>query len=132
MSSTFYDPEKTPDPQQWLALGEHERIRLSKNYHEAARIKLPNAKAHALIHAVVENQIAMGFGPSCRAIERLQREGLTRHEAVHAIGSIVAQFIYEAATAQSQTQADLQSRMNVAIESLTPDEWNAQTGDAGQ
>jgi hypothetical protein len=63
MSSTHYDPDKAPDPKEWLALDEQERIRLAKNYHVARRIKLPNANAHAAFHAVVENQIAEGSGP---------------------------------------------------------------------
>jgi len=29
-------------------------------YHRRARIRLPNEKVHAVIHAIVENQIALG------------------------------------------------------------------------
>lgn len=125
MPRSFYDPDKTPDPRKWLALNEHERIRLAQNYHQAARIKMPSVKAHAAIHAAVENQIATGFGPSCRAIERLQKEGLTRHEAVHAIGSVLAAFIHEVATSEVVSQDDFQARLNTAIETLTAARWRA-------
>ena len=125
MPHSLYDPEKAPDANEWLGLDEQERIRLARRYHEAARIKLPSVKAHALIHAAVENQIAAGFGPSCRAIERLQKEGLTRHEAIHAIGSVLAAFIHELSSAEGVSQDDFQARMNTAIEALTAQKWRA-------
>jgi hypothetical protein len=130
MPDSSYDPEKTPDPQRWQALDEHERIRLAKNYHERTRVKLPNVKLHAAMHVVVENQLAIGYEPSCRAIERLQKQGLSRHDAVHAIGSLVAQFIYEVSTAGSHAQADLQSRLSAAIERLSAEEWIAMDREA--
>jgi len=125
MPRSFYDPENAPDASEWLGIDEHERIRLARNYHEVARIKVPNVKAHAAIHAAVENQIATGFGPSCRAIQRLQKEGLTRHEAIHAIGSVLAAFIHELSNADAASRVDFQSRMNTAIEALTAAKWRA-------
>lgn len=125
MPRSFYDPDKTPDPREWLALDEQERIQLARNYHQAARIKMPSVKAHAAIHAAVENQIAIGFGPSCRALERLQKEGLTRHEAIHAIGSVLAAFIQELSTSEVASQDDFQARMVTAIEALTAAKWRA-------
>src|SRR5688500_16405930 len=95
MSTTYYDPDKPPNPSEWLAIGEHERIRLAQNFHMAARIKVTDPKAHALYHAIVENQIAQGYGPSCRAVKRLQSEGLSRHDAIHAIASVVAEVTFE-------------------------------------
>jgi len=55
---------------------------------------------HAVIHQVVENQIASECEPVVRAMERLMREGLTRHEAVPAVGSIVAERLFELMTTQ--------------------------------
>jgi hypothetical protein len=132
MPATYYDPDNPPIPSEWLALGESERIRLAQSYHVSARIKLPNVKAHAAIHAIVENQIATGFGPSCRAVERLQREGLTRHEAIHAIGSVVAEFAYASLHGQSSDSVGAtQNRMNRAIESLFASTWNSQANGEG-
>jgi hypothetical protein len=125
MSSTYYDPDKPPKPSEWLAIGEHERIRLAQNFHVAARIKLPDPKAHALYHAIVENQIAQGYGPSCRAIERLQREGLSRHDAIHAIASVVAEVTFEQIR-EPQTSAsgnESQRKMNAKIDALTAARW---------
>jgi len=54
-----YDPLEAPDPDEWLALGEQERLDLVQEYHRRARIRLPNAKVHAVLHAIVEAQIAL-------------------------------------------------------------------------
>jgi hypothetical protein len=79
-----YDPEVAFDPAEWLALDEQERIQLVQVHHRAAQIKLPSIKAHASIHTIVENQIAMGLAPVVQAMARLSREGLSRHDALHA------------------------------------------------
>ena len=81
-----YNPESAPDAQSWLALGEHKRISLVEEHHRAARIKLPNLKVHAVFHEIVENQLASKLEPVVRAMERLTKDGLTRHDAVHAVG----------------------------------------------
>jgi len=53
----------------------------SKPIIRGARIKLPNVTAHASLHAIVENQIALNLDPVVRAMHRLGKEGLTRHDA---------------------------------------------------
>jgi hypothetical protein len=55
-----YDPLKPPDPQQWLALTERARMALVQDYHRRKRVRLPNEQVHAIAHAVVESQIALG------------------------------------------------------------------------
>ena len=83
-----YNPFTAPDPQAWLALDEQERIDLVVAYHRRAGIRFPREQAHAAIHVVVENQIADAKLPVRRIAQRLISEGLDRHEAVHAIGSV--------------------------------------------
>lgn len=52
---------------------------------------MPNPRLHALVHVVVENQLAAGDPKEARAaLARLRKAGLSRHEALHAIGEIVA------------------------------------------
>jgi hypothetical protein len=46
-----YDPLAAPDPEEWLALDEQERINLVRNYHHNARTRLPNAVVHAALHS---------------------------------------------------------------------------------
>jgi hypothetical protein len=85
-----YDPFTEPDPEQWLALDEQERIDLVVEYHRRAGIRFAREKLHAVVHAVVESQIADAELPVRRTAQRLMSEGLDRHEAVHAIGSVLA------------------------------------------
>jgi len=84
-----YDPEEVPDASEWNALDEQERIDLVEEYHHAARVRLPNATLHAVIHVVVENQVALGVPAVIAAMQRLHHEGLDRHETLHAVGSVL-------------------------------------------
>jgi hypothetical protein len=78
-----YDPRKAPDPQQWLAFTELERITLVRDYHRHKRVRLPNEQVHAITHAIVENQIALGDEtPVRRTLQQLMGEGLDRHQAI--------------------------------------------------
>jgi DNA primase catalytic subunit len=103
-------PEPEPEPESWLELDEEERIFLTETYHRVARIKLPNMTAHAALHAIVENQIALNLEPVVRAMHRLRKEGLTRHDAVHAIGSVVAEHLFDLKTSKNDDAADSQTR----------------------
>jgi hypothetical protein len=119
-----YNPESAPDAQSWLALGEQERISLVEEHHRAARIRLPNLKAHAVFHEIVENQLASKLEPVVRAMERLMKDGLTRHDAIHAVGSVVAEHFFEAMTAQpNDDAATAQARFDAAVERLTARSW---------
>jgi len=90
-----YDPLQSPDPQEWMALDEPERIELALRYHKQARVRLPNARVHATIHAIVENQVAMGDEtPVAATLQRLMKEGLDRHEAIHALGTAVTNLLW--------------------------------------
>ncbi len=91
-----YDPEITPDAQAWLALDEQTRMQLTEAFHRDARAQLQRGarKLHAAVHAIVETQLATEHVPAVRALERLMGDGLTRHDAVHAIGNVVAQHVH--------------------------------------
>lgn len=86
-----YDPSKTPDSVQWLRIPEVDRIELVIEYHERLGEPLqPDALSlHSSIHVIVENQIAMEHDPVPQTIAKLTRQGLTRHEAIHAIGAVL-------------------------------------------
>jgi hypothetical protein len=89
-----YDPLIAPDAEAWLELDEGERILLAEDFHRKARIKLPNRKIHAAIHAIIENQCADEKLPVKKTLDRLMAEGLDRHEAIHAIGSIMSGILF--------------------------------------
>jgi hypothetical protein len=86
-----YDPDKAPDPDDWLLADEQERLSAVEQFHRRRRVRLPNATAHAIFHCIVENQLAM-HDPILveRTLARLMTEGLSRHDAVHAIANVVA------------------------------------------
>jgi hypothetical protein len=105
-----YNPESAPEPAPWLELDEQERIVL--------------VAAHAAFHTAVENQIAMDLEPVVRAMQRLTKEGLTRHDAVHAIGSVVAEHLFDILkTGQSDDADTSQARYFAAVERLTVTSW---------
>lgn len=85
-----YDPSANPDPHGWLALSEEQRLNEVLEYHQRAGTTLPNARLHAALHVTVENQLAQQYGPTVEALARLVRDGLDRHEALHAIAEVVA------------------------------------------
>ena len=117
-----YDPEVAPDPSGWQALGEDERIMLAETYHRRAGIEVPNMTVHATVHAIIENQVAMGDElPTHNAIERLMGEGLDRHDAVHAVASVLAAHINDALRAGSPNI----EAYNDAVERLTAESWRA-------
>lgn len=90
-----YDPLIAPDPKKWLMLDEQERLDLVEDYHWRARVDLPNEKVHAIAHAVVENQIAIGEELRVeRTLRRLMAEGLDRHDAIHAIGLVCFELLH--------------------------------------
>jgi len=74
-------------------MDEVERVVAVETYHRRQRIRLPRATLHATIHSVVENQVALGEDAVVETFARLRSGGLTRHEAVHAIGAVLADFV---------------------------------------
>ena len=117
-----YNPELAPDPEEWLDLDEQERIMLIEQHHRLARVKLPNLTVHASIHATVENQIAEGLEAVVRAMARLTKQGLTRHDAVHAIGSVLAEHLFDLLKSKDDAITS-QARYNAAIERLSAKNW---------
>jgi len=54
-----------------------------------------NPFMHAAVHTAVENQLAAGSPPeTAEALEALMKAGYSRHEAIHFIGAVVTDEIY--------------------------------------
>jgi hypothetical protein len=119
-----YDPDVAPDPENWLAIDEGERLLLVEWYHRDARIDIPKAarRLHASLHVVVENQLASGDEPVVRALARLMKEGLSRHDAVHAISCVVSEEIYDLLKLK-EAPAAANARYYAAVERLTAAVW---------
>ena len=119
-----YDPD-APGSSDWLETDEVERIELVASYHRRHKVSLPNAQLHAVIHVVVENQLALGETVVVETLARLQKEGLSRHDALHAIGSVLAADLYE--LMQDGTKAtDVAYRGYLeGLQKLTARNWRA-------
>ena len=117
-----YDPLRAPDPEAWLALDEQKRVELVRDYHRRARIRLPNAKVHAVMHAIVETQIAHGDETPARTAQRLMNDGLDRHETVHAIASVLLGFMYDLMKAPKLGTAS-NAPYFAALERFTIEDW---------
>ena len=53
-------------------------------------------RLHLALHQVVEQQLVQGEPAETAAtLDRLQHQGLSRHQAVHAIGSVVSAEVFE-------------------------------------
>lgn len=117
----LYDPDTEPDPGAWLALDEGEQLSLVLEFHEEARVRLPNDILHATIHVIVENQAAEGSSPVRETLRRLQAEGLCRHDAVHAVGSVLNELMTEVMNAPPAGDPNL--TYAVRLKELTAKGW---------
>ena len=116
-----YDPDCEVDPRTWLELDEGERIDLVESYHRRAGVRLPNSRLHAAIHAIVENQLALSEPEVVAALARLRTEGLPRHEALHAIGQVLATTLHEGLSGAHGK--DLGAPYLASLRSLTAERW---------
>jgi membrane carboxypeptidase/penicillin-binding protein PbpC len=123
-----YNPANAPDPAEWLALDEQERIALAETYHLAAKIKLPNITAHAAFHVVIENQIAEGVQSTLRAMDRLVKEGLSRHDAVHAVATVVIEHLNKLMKAKGSDVDAAQASYDAAVDRLSAKQWRRKYG----
>ena len=118
-----YDPLKPPDPEQWRSIDEQEQIEIVQDYHRRARIRLPNATLHALVHVIVENQIALGDEtPVRRTVQRLISEGLDRHDSIHAVGSVLAGHVHDLLSGPDSDVKPISSYY-AALDRLTAKDW---------
>jgi hypothetical protein len=120
-----YDPDTSRNPADWLETDEGDRIEMVSSYHRRKKIRLPNARLHAVIHVVVENQLALGEEAVVKTLARLQAEGLGRHDALHAIGSVLAADLYELMRENAESTDAVYARYLERLQRLTAKEWLA-------
>lgn len=118
-----YDPLEAPDVGWWLELDEGERNQLVEDYHRRARVEVPNLRMHSIFHAIVETQAAAGDELAvARTLARLQSAGLDRHDALHAIGSVLGECLHGLMTHQG-TGGDPSAAYAAALEKLDARAW---------
>jgi hypothetical protein len=115
-----YDADSAPDLNAWKDASQDERLRAVDEHHRALgrpHPPMPKPRVHAALHLVVEDQLATGEPPEARrALERLVAGGLTRHEALHAVGRVAADAL-DAALAGGRFDREAYAR---ALEALRP------------
>lgn len=117
-----YDPLDAPEPSAWLELEESESIDLVLAYHRTAGVAPPNERIHAVAHVIVENQIALGDEtPVAGTLERLTSEGLDRHDAVHAIGTVLMDLMWKIQKGDISSKPD--ATYYAGLEKLTAESW---------
>ena len=118
-----YNPAKSPKPSEWLALDELTRLDLISQFHEDHGEFGESMEAHAGIHATVETQLAMDVPNARSTLGRLRKSGLTRHDAIHAIGSVLAEHIHEIMTNQDLDSDEANSRYYERLSTFTREDW---------
>ncbi|MEW6352648.1 MAG: hypothetical protein AB1646_26680 [Thermodesulfobacteriota bacterium] len=117
-----YDPMTQPPTDEWLALEEAEQIALVSAHHRPIEATIPRPEVHAVIHVVVENQLAEGIEPARDALERLLAQGLDRHEAIHAIASVLMEHM-RILVQEKPTGPDPHERYFQDLKEMTADKW---------
>ena len=119
-----YDPDVPPKADAWLALDEDEQIRVVDDYHKRIRVDLPadRRRLHSMIHATVETQLAMNLPAVVDALRRLQADGLDRHEAVHAVGSVLVDHMHNLLANEGATGDSNQTYVD-GLRDLTAASW---------
>ncbi|MBE9548607.1 MAG: hypothetical protein IMF09_04310 [Proteobacteria bacterium] len=92
-----YNPLKATEPEEWLACDESERMALINRFHLDSCADVPEGaeNMHATVHLIVENQLAEGFESVSAAISKLVFQGMDRHEAIHAVGAVLSEEMFE-------------------------------------
>jgi hypothetical protein len=118
-----YDADRRPEPSAWLALEEAMRIDLVAAYHRRHHPGTPRIRLHSAFHAVVENQLAEDVPVVVETLTRLQAEGLCRHDAIHAIGSVLAGQVFRVLKHEQPPEGSLNDAYASELRSLTAAEW---------
>jgi hypothetical protein len=117
-----YDPEKAPDKGKWLGMDEDAKAVLVGAFHKRKKLRAPNMRIHEVLHVVVENQLAMGIAPVTGVLDRLLAAGLTRHDAIHAIASVLIQHLADLLK-EPPPGPDPNESYFRELEALTGDTW---------
>ncbi len=126
MAQLRYNPHEHITSDAWLELDESERMRLVARYHRRQRIRLPNETIHATMHVIVENQVALGDAfPAKAVLIRLMNEGLDRHEAIHAIGSVLSEKLF-AVMSGEDVKGDINADYVEKLKFLSAESWRRQ------
>jgi hypothetical protein len=86
------------------------------------KAELPNLQLHAAMHAVVENQIAEEMQTVRDTVARLQAEGLSRHDALHAVASVLVGCLQALMQKGAQAAFEVEAYFQ-ELRALTAESW---------
>lgn len=120
-----YDPTKTINGKEWLEIDETDRIQMIEDYHESLNLDWTDTSItlHCAMHVAVENQLAGDEVPKAKqALARLIRQGLGRHDAIHAISAVLAKELH---TAMRNQEKELPLKnYSRKLDRITAKRWN--------
>ncbi len=120
-----YSPLTQPDKDEWLESPEFDRIDAVRDFHESSiddDFEEEGALAiHSSLHVIVENQLALGVEFIPETVAKLTRQGLDRHEAIHAIGAIISEDIFDIMRSEKTEFSAKQYRKK--LEKITAKRW---------
>ncbi len=116
-----YKVSIAPDPKEWLSIDEYTRLELVVEFVNKfeTHIENPAKRIHASLHVIVENQLAMESEPAPETYSRLRKQGLNRHEAIHAIGAVISEDMFEIMQGNKHQELKYQDRLR----KLTAKRW---------
>lgn len=120
-----YNPLQQPDREKWLEASESDRIDAVREFHEnhdnGGFEEDEALTIHSTVHVIVENQLAEGVELLPETIAKLMRQGLNRHEAIHAIGAILTEDIFDIVRGEKAKFSLKQYRRK--LEKITAKRW---------
>ena len=121
-----YDANVSPAAEYWLPLDEFHRITQVEDYHRSLEEPVGDhssdqERLHATAHVLVENRILEHEHLTVNAMHRLIRQGLSRHEAIDAIGAVLIEEVFEILKTGNGKKAS--QRCHHRLEKLTAERW---------
>lgn len=118
-----YNPDQPVNSKNWLALDESIRIELVHDFHSELDLEMADEalSLHSTVHVLVENQLAMGVELIPETIAKLTRQGLNRHEAIHAIGALISEDIFDVLNGNAEEFS--QKKYRRKLEKITAKRW---------
>ena len=118
-----YNPDQPVNSKNWLALDESILIELVHDFHSELDLEMADEalSLHSTIHVLVENQLAMGVELIPETIAKLTRQGLNRHEAIHAIGALISEDIFDVLNGNAEEFS--QKKYRRKLEKITAKRW---------
>ncbi len=118
-----YDPEVAPDKLDWLATDEGEQMDRIMVFHESHGEFGDSLEAHVAMHMAVETQIVTDTPEVETTLNRLMKQGLSRHDAIHAIGFVLAESVQEILTSDESAGEDANERYYVKLSRFNASDW---------